>query len=154
MMREQTYLVFLLPLRLLTGWFLFQDGLGRLLGRYVEKQKLVSDLEGWLRDGRTYGFARGFFADTVLGHPQPFAWLLVIGLLVSGAALLLGLFTRVFAVVGLIVFGALMLARGDSFIAGTSGPLFAMTLSLALAGGGRALGLDAGLRGKVPGWLA
>jgi NADH dehydrogenase len=153
-MREQTYVIHLLPLRLFAGWVFFVEALAKLAGGWLTNPRLSSVIEGWLRDGKTYSFYAPFLRSVVLPHAQPFAYVVAFGELFVGAALLAGAFTRAAALGGILLVGNFLLARGDRLGANATAPFLAMLVTLLLTRAGRALGLDAALRDRVPGWLS
>ena len=152
-MRQQTLVVFLLPLRLFAGWVFLMEALGKLTSGWVQNGKLAVLAGGWLHEGRPYGFYTPFLRDVVLTHAHGFSVLVVAGELCVGTALLAGLFSRWAAAGGLVLALNFMLARGDGIGPNPTAPFVAICFTLLLSSAGRALGLDAALRGKVPGWL-
>jgi thiosulfate dehydrogenase (quinone) large subunit len=153
-MGELTRVVFLLPLRLFCGWTLLNTGLQKLSGGWLAGPQLHEIVSGWVRDGKPYGFYVPFLRGVVLPHAHLFAMLVSFGELLVGAALLAGLFSRWAALAGLILVGSFMLGRGDGVGANSTAPLVIMMLTMLLTAPGRALGLDAALRGRVPRWLS
>jgi thiosulfate dehydrogenase [quinone] large subunit len=152
-MSEQTYVVFLLPLRLFTGWVFLWESMSKLTGGFVEHDKLAGLISGWMKEGKPYWFYTPFLRDLVLPHASLFSWLVIGGELVVGAAMLAGLFTRAASLLGLVLVLNFLLARGDSVGPNATAPMLAILLTLTLTHTGRTLGLDAALRGKLPRWL-
>jgi thiosulfate dehydrogenase [quinone] large subunit len=153
-MRPQTHVVFLLPLRLFAGWVFLMEALGKLTSGWVQNGKLAAVASGWLHEGKPYSFYTPFLRDVVLPRVHTFSLLVVGGELCVGAALLAGLFSRWAAAGGLLLTLNYMLARGDGVGPNATAPFVAICLTLMLVSTGRALGLDAALRGKIPGWLS
>lgn len=153
-MGELTRVVFLLPLRLFCGWVLLNTGLAKLSGGWLDRPQLADTVSGWLRDGKPYHFYAPFLHDVVLPHAHLFSWMVSFGELLAGAALLAGLFTRCAAAGGLLLVGNFFLGRGDGIGANNTAPFVVMLLTVLLTNPGRALGLDAALRGHVPRWLS
>jgi uncharacterized membrane protein YphA (DoxX/SURF4 family) len=153
-MSELTRIAFLLPLRLFCGWSLLNTGLKKLDEGWLTRPQLANTLNGWLHDGKPYGFYAPFLRNVVLPHVHVFSILVSLGELFVGAALLAGLFTRFAAAAGILLTLNFLLARGDGIGANNTAPWVAMMLTILLTGPGRALGLDAALRGKVPRWLS
>jgi thiosulfate dehydrogenase [quinone] large subunit len=153
-MSEQTRITFLIPLRLFCGWILLTAGLAKLSGGWLAHPELTRTVLGWLREGSPYGFYVPFLRDVVLPHAQLFAWIVSLGELALGAALIAGLFTRLAALGGLVLVINYFLGRGDGLTANSTAPMLIMLLTCALANPGRTLGLDAALRGRVPAWLS
>jgi thiosulfate dehydrogenase [quinone] large subunit len=152
-MREPSY-AFLLPIRLFAGWVFLTESLAKLSGDWVAQKKLTLIVGGWLREGKTYAFYVPFLREVVLPHADTFAWAIIAGELLVGAALLAGLFTRLAAFGGVLLVGNFMLARGDGAAPNQTAPFVAMLLTLMLTHAGRTLGLDVALRGKVPAWFS
>jgi thiosulfate dehydrogenase [quinone] large subunit len=153
-MDELTHVWYLLPLRLFCGWSLLNTGLGKLSTGWLTTPELATILNGWLRDGKPYGFYAPFLRTVVLPHAHLFSIVVSFGELLVGAALLAGLFTRIAAAAGMVLAGNFLFARGDGIGVNGTAPFLAMFLTIALTNPGRALGLDGALRGRVPRWLS
>jgi thiosulfate dehydrogenase [quinone] large subunit len=149
-----TRVAFLLPLRLFCGWSLLNTGMKKLNDGWLSRPELANTIEGWLRDGKPYGFYAPFLRSVVLPHAHVFSILVSFGELLVGAALLAGLFTRFAAAAGVLLTLNFMLARGDGIGANNTAPWVAMMVTLMLTSAGRTLGLDAALRGRMPRWLS
>ncbi|HET6318658.1 MAG TPA: DoxX family protein [Chloroflexota bacterium] len=155
------------------GLALVRMGLGVLL--------LISAMDklgkGWLRNGdamtqtiqqtlpKTEAFYKPFLEGTVLPNATMYSQLVAIGELVSGVSLVLGLFTRLGAIVCMWLMLNYMAMKGTMFHQYLVGPTysdriyFVVGLACALAGAGLALGLDRALgpwiaRVPVLNWLA
>jgi thiosulfate dehydrogenase [quinone] large subunit len=153
-MEEKTRIACLVPLRLYCGWTFMNAGVAKLVSGWISGPQLREVVTGWLRDGRPFRFYAPFLHDVVLAHAASFARLVTLGELLVGAALLAGLFTRVAALGGIVLVGSLLLGRGDGLGGSDAMPLLVLLVTALLTGPGRALGLDAALRGRVPRWLA
>jgi uncharacterized membrane protein YphA (DoxX/SURF4 family) len=153
-MRPQTLIVYLLPLRLFAGWVFLMEALSKLSAGWVQSGRLAFLAGGWLKDGKTFSFYAPFLRDLVLPNAHTFSWLVVGGELLVGAALLAGLFARWAAVGGVVLALNYMLARGDGIGPNPTSPFVFICVTLMLTQPGRALGIDAALRGKVPSWLS
>jgi thiosulfate dehydrogenase [quinone] large subunit len=153
-MREQTSLVLLLPLRLFMGWVFLTEALAKLAGGWLEQKRLYALAQSWLKDGKTYDFYAPFLRDVVAQNAHLFGWLVIGGELVVGAALLAGLFTRPAALGGILLVANFLFARGDGAGANQTAPFLAILLTLLFTNPGRTLGVDAALKGKIPGWLS
>jgi len=109
---------------------------------------------------KTQSFYRPFLQDTVLPNAALFSQLVTIGELVAGVLLLLGLFTRLGALVGMWLTLNYMLTKGLPSLGGSVDRLFFLTcLAFLLGSAGLVWGLDGMLRGtigRIPvlGWLA
>jgi uncharacterized membrane protein YphA (DoxX/SURF4 family) len=147
-------IAYLLPLRLFAGWVFLMEALAKLTAGWVPSAKLGVIVGGWLHDGKPYPFYAPFLRSLVLPHVYGFSVTVVIGELMVGSALLAGLFSRWAALGGLCLSLNYMLARGDTLGPNPTSPFVAICLTLMLTQPGRALGIDAALRGKVPGWLS
>ncbi len=153
-MGEQTRIAFLLPLRLFCGWIFLNTGVHELSGGWLHNDELSQILQTWIKDGKTYSFYVPFLRDVVLPRAHLFACAISIAELLVGAALLAGLFTRLAALVGLVLVGNFLFGRGDGLTANGTAPLAVMMLTMMLTAPGRTLGLDAALGGRLPRWLA
>ena len=149
-----TRVAFLLPLRLFCGWSLLNTGMKKLNDGWLSRPELANTIEGWLREGKPYGFYAPFLRSVVLPHAHLFSILVSFGELLVGAALLAGLFTRFAAAAGVLLTLNFMLGRGDGIGANNTAPWVAMMVTLMLTSAGRTLGLDAALRGRLPSWLS
>jgi NADH dehydrogenase len=152
-MREETYVLYLLPIRLFAGWAFFMESLSKLSSGWLERPRLQGLLEGFLREGKPYSFYVPFMKNVLLVHPTFFTYLVIVLELVVGAALLAGLFTRLASLGGLFLVLNFLLARGDGAGPNPTAPFIAILLTLFFTHSGRTLGLDAALRDKVPRWL-
>lgn len=144
----------LLPIRLFVGWVFLRAALTKLAGGWLVQPKIAAVIEGWLRDGKPYGFFAPFLRNVVLAHPQTWSQMIAIGELAVGAALLAGFITRAAALGGFLMALSFFLARGDGFEANPTAPFAIMTLALLFSHSGRTLGLDAALADRLPRWLA
>ena len=153
-MEDRARIAYLVPLRLFAGWVFLNAALSKLAGGWVGGPQLHDIIAGWLRDGRPYHFYAPFLRAVVLPHASTFALVIALGELLVGAALLAGLFTRLAAIGGLLLVGNFLLGRGDGLGNNDTAPMLVMLLTVALTNPGRALGLDAALRGRVPRWLS
>src|SRR5438067_12265112 len=149
-----TRIAFLLPLRLFCGWTLLNTGLKKLAAGWLSRPELANSIEGWLREGKPYGFYAPFLRSVVLPHAHVFAILVSCGELLVGAALLAGLFSRIAAAGGVLLTLNFMLGHGDGIGANDTAPWVIMMVTLMLTSPGRTLGLDAALRGRLPRWLS
>jgi thiosulfate dehydrogenase [quinone] large subunit len=152
-MREQTAVAYLVPLRLFTGWVFVISALSKIHAGWLRRPALQRVIEGWLRDDHPYRFYAAILRWPVLAHPGLFTWLVIVGELVVGAALLAGLFTRPICVLGILITLNYLLGRGDNAGANPTSPFIAILVTLLLTHPGRVLGLDAALEGRLPRWL-
>jgi thiosulfate dehydrogenase (quinone) large subunit len=147
-------IAYLLPLRLFAGWVFLMEALGKLTSGWVPTGKLAVIVGGWLREGKPYSFYAPFLRDVVLPHAHGFSLTIVGGELLVGSALLAGLFSRWASLGGLFLTLNYLLARGDGLGPNPTAPFLFIFVTLMLTQPGRALGIDAALRGKVPAWLS
>ncbi|MFQ5817872.1 MAG: DoxX family protein [Terriglobia bacterium] len=103
---------------------------------------------------RSYEFYRGFLEATVLPNKELVAFLVSWGEVLVGAALLLGVVTRLAALMGIVMTGNYLLAKGVSWLAASShDALFILMLLVVLLGAaGRAYGVDYFLAKRWPQW--
>lgn len=153
-MRETVALWMLLPLRLFVGESLIRAGLGKIANRWLSEARMELVVNGWLAQEKPPHFYESFLRSVVIPHHHLFAVLVVTGEIAVGSALLLGLFTRPAAAIGLFMTLNFFFGQGEGLTANSSAAYVVMLLTLALVPTGRALGLDALLRGKVPRWLS
>jgi thiosulfate dehydrogenase [quinone] large subunit len=155
LMRETVALWMLLPLRLYTGVAYVRTGLGKIANHWLsESTRLEVTIAGWLAGGKPYHFYEGFLRSVVQPHAKLFSFLIVIGEISVGAALVLGLFTRPFAIAGLFMTLNFLLGQGEGLTANSSTAFVMILLTFALVPSGRVFGLDHFLRGKAPKWAS
>lgn len=143
-LRERTYLWYLAALRIYVGYYLLWQGIRKYqrnfptsdwVGRQIGDVAAL-DLVAWYKR---------FLLDYVVPHQQLFGNLVMIGEIAVGACLLLGLFTRFSAAVGLFMLINYYLgpgmARGGAALAQQQTFILLMALFI-LASPGRTLGLD------------
>lgn len=149
---ERSPTLALLPVRLAAGYELLLLGLGHTAAGWLTQPQLGTHAASWRIAGRGLHALAPLLAH-VAAHGQAYSRLVCVGELVTGAALLLGLFGRVMALLPLLGIVFLRLVAGEALSDGPLLLLAAALCSLALGGGGRALGLDVLLRQRLPGWL-
>ncbi len=153
-MRERFPLLCLFPLRVLVGVMLVLSGYQKFLGGWFHGTALLTILDGWMRDHKSYHFIVPV-VDAAHAHPKIFGALVTMGEMVLGAAMVLGLFTRLVALLGTLIFFTFAFASGERLA--PPGPAMlvgAIFFTFLFAPPGRVLGLDQALRTKVPGWLS
>src|SRR5262249_26263293 len=131
---------------LMEGWSKFQGG-------WLHGTPLLAILNGWVDAHKPYHF---FLAvvDTARAHPKIFGSLVTLGELVVGVSMLLGLFTRLGAVVGALMVLSFAFGAGQGLAPpGTGIMAGAVFLTFIAAPPGRALGIDQTLHGRLPRWL-
>jgi uncharacterized membrane protein YphA (DoxX/SURF4 family) len=153
-MSERVPLVFLFPLRVLVGVMLVVSGYHKLKGGWLHGTAVFSALDGWLQGHKTYHFFVPM-AETARAHAKIFGALVTMGELVIGGSMVIGLLTRLSAVLGTIMLLSFAFAAGEGLSPpGTALLMGAIFFTFILLPPGRVLGLDQGLRGRLPGWLA
>jgi uncharacterized membrane protein YphA (DoxX/SURF4 family) len=153
-MSERVPLVCLFPLRVLVGVMLVLSGYHKFLGGWLHGTALLTILDGWAGDHKTYAFFIPV-VDTARAHPKILGTLVTMGEMVVGALMVLGLFTRFAAFLGLLMVGSFAVAAGERLAPpGTALLMGAVFFTFVLVPPGRVLGLDQALRGRLPGWLA
>jgi len=155
-LKQRTYLWYLAVLRIYVGYYLFFQGIGKYQ-RNFPKGDWIGRQIGDIASLDLYPWYKTFLQRYVVPHSELFGYLVMIGEIAVGVGLLLGLFTRLSALVGLFMVvnyylgpgtarGGAMLAQQQTFII--------MLAIFVLAGPGRTLGLDgllfsgAGAKGK------
>ena len=152
-MSERFPLAFLVPLRLLFGVILVLEGWGKLQGGWLHGSALLGTLNGWSEAGKPYHFFLPIL-NTAQAHPKIFGALVTMGELVIGTALVLGLMTRLASFLGALMLFSFMFGAGQKLAPPGNAMLMAAVLVIfVLAPPGRALGLDAKLRGRLPSWM-
>jgi thiosulfate dehydrogenase [quinone] large subunit len=147
-------LVALLPMRVMTGLVLLLTGWEKAAGGALQAEFVRTHVEKALHEGKAFGFATGLLRDLVLPNAKLWGYLVVAGEIGVGACLVLGLLTRPAALLGAVMMAAFAFEAGVLLSPHPAVGLGLCCLTLLLCGGGRALGLDALLRGKLPGWMA
>lgn len=143
-LRERTYLWYIALLRIYTGYYFLQQGL-RKFQRDFPHGDWIGRQIGDLPNLDLYPWYKKFLMNYVVPHHELFGYLIVFGEILVGACLLLGLFTRFSAFVGLIMVMNYYLGhgmvRGGAIMAQEQ--IFSVSLIIfLLSNAGRALGLD------------
>ena len=141
---ERTYLWYLSILRIYVGYYLFFQGIGKFQ-RNFPKGDWIGRQIGDLASLELYPWYKNFLQNYVVPHSELFGYLVMVGEIAVGVCLLLGLFTRVSASIGLVLLVNYYLgpgmARGGYLLAHQQ--IFIIALAIfVLAGPGRTLGLD------------
>ncbi len=156
-LRERTYLWYLAVLRIYVGYYLFFQGIGKFQ-RNFPKGDWIGRQIGDIASLDLYPWYKAFLQSYVVPHSELFGYLIMIGEIAVGVGLLLGLFTRLSALVGLFMLANYYLgpgtARGGAMLAQQQTFIIALAIFV-LARPGRTLGLDgllfsgAGAKGKT-----
>lgn len=143
-LKERTYLWYLSVLRIYVGYYLLFQGI-RKFQRDFPKGDWIGRQIGDLTTLDLYPWYKNFLQSYVVPHSELFGYLVMIGEIAVGACLLLGLFTRVNAFVGLFMLINYYLgpgtARGGAMIAQQQ-TFIVLLVVFVLANPGRTLGLD------------
>ena len=143
-LREHTYLWYLAVLRIYVGYYMLLQGV-RKFQRDFPKGDWIGRQIGDLNTLELYPWYKKFLLDYVVPHHELFGYLVMVGEIAVGACLLLGLFTRWSALIGLFMMVNYYLgpgiARGGATLAQQQTFIVALAI-FALANPGRTLGLD------------
>jgi thiosulfate dehydrogenase [quinone] large subunit len=141
------------PARLYTGYFFFTYGLQKVTGGFGGPA-LRQTLEGWVAQTR-YRFYVPFLQNLAIPYADVLAWLVIFGEIGVGVALLLGLASRFAALVGAFLCLNFLFASGVPLLSVEQPVVFTVLLvTIYATAAGRALGLDAFLARRLPGWVA
>jgi thiosulfate dehydrogenase [quinone] large subunit len=152
-MNERVPLAYLVPLRVLFGVILVLEGWGKLQGGWLHGDALLSTLDKWMGAGKTYAFFVPVI-ESARAHPKIFGALVTLGELVIGLSLLAGVLTRLSSALGALMLFSFALGSGQGLVPpGNALIMGAVCVVFVLAPPGRALGIDARLRGHVPRWM-
>src|SRR5215472_7566261 len=94
--------------RLATGVLFVAEGLGKATGPFV-RGAFVKDAEEMARKG--WPLWGSFLRSVVVPHAGVFAWVVALGELLLGIALILGLLTRVAAAAGVLLLLTILLGQ-------------------------------------------
>jgi thiosulfate dehydrogenase [quinone] large subunit len=143
-LKERTYLWYLSVLRIYVGFYLLRQGVGKFQ-RDFPRGDWIGRQIGDLSTLDLYPWYKKFLLDYVVPHHELFGYLVMTGEIAVGACLLLGLFTRFSAVVGLLMlinyFLGVGMARGGATLAQQQTFIIALAIFV-LANPGRTIGLD------------
>jgi uncharacterized membrane protein YphA (DoxX/SURF4 family) len=143
-LRERTYLWYLSVLRIYVGYYLLAQGI-RKYQREFPKGDWIGRQIGDIGALDIYPWYRSFLQNYVVPHSELFGYLVTLGEIAVGICLLLGLFTRISACIGLFMLINYYLgpgmARGGAQLAQQQTFIIALVLFV-LANPGRTLGLD------------
>jgi thiosulfate dehydrogenase [quinone] large subunit len=153
-MNERIPLALLVPLRLLCGVMLVLEGWSKFKGDWLHGTPLLTTLDAWTNAQKTYEFFIPVVA-TARAHPKIFGVLITAGELVVGAAMVLGLMTRLAAFLGALMLFSFAFGGGQGLVPpGNALLMGALFLLFIIAPPGRVLGLDHALRSRLPRWMA
>jgi thiosulfate dehydrogenase [quinone] large subunit len=143
-LKERTYLGYIALLRIYIGYYLLLQGIGKFQ-REFPKGDWIGRQIGDIATLDLYPWYKSFLLSYVVPNRELFGYLVMIGEILVGACLLLGLFTRFTAVVGIFMLINYYLgpgmARGGAPLAQQQTFIVALIIIL-LSNPGRTLGLD------------
>lgn len=152
-MNERVPLAVLVPLRLLVAAILLLEGYQKFMGGWFHGDALLRTTQAWLDAGRPYHFFVGV-VKTAHAHPKIFGSLITIGEFSIGLCMLLGVATRLSAMLGVLLLGSIAAASGQGLAPpGNALLMTAIMATFVLSPPGRTFGLDQMLRMKLPRWM-
>jgi thiosulfate dehydrogenase [quinone] large subunit len=153
-MGERIPLAVLLPLRFLVAAILLLEGYQKFMAGWFHGDPLFRITQTWLDAGRPYHFFLPIL-KSAHAHPKIFGSLITLGELSVGLCMLLGLATRLAAIVGILLLGAIAAGSGQGLAPpGNALLMMVIMLTFLIAPPGRVLGLDQSLRDRLPRWMA
>jgi len=143
-LKARTYLWYLAIIRVYAGYYLLNQGI-RKFQRDFPKGDWIGRQIGDLNTVEFYPWYKNLFQEYVVPHHELYGYLVMYGEIAVGACLLLGLFTRISAIVGLFMvlnyFLSIGLPHGGAALANQQ--IFMIILAIfVLANPGRTVGLD------------
>jgi len=143
-LKERTYLAYVVLLRLWIGYYLLQQGVNKYLREFPHRDWFTRQI-GNVGELNLFPWYKAFLENVVFHHQETFGYLVTAGEILVGCCLLLGLFTRFSACVGLFMLVNYFLgpgmARGGAQFAHQQTYIVSLIV-LILANPGRTLGLD------------
>jgi len=142
-----------LPVRLYTGYFFLKYGLAKFTGGFGGAG-LHETLSKWA-EGPAYHFYVPFLQKVAIPHASLFAHFVTLGEIVVGSLLLLGCASRLAALGGLFLSLNFLFASGAPILSTEQPAVFTLLLvTIYATAAGRALGIDALLKHRLPRWVA
>jgi thiosulfate dehydrogenase [quinone] large subunit len=143
-LKERTYLWYVVLLRVYVGYYLLQQGIRKYQRDFAHGDWIGRQI-GDLGNVDVYPWYKAFLTNYVVPHRELFGYLVTAGEVLVGSCLLLGLLTRLSALVGLFMLVNYYLgpgmARGGVSMAQQQ--IFIISLLIIfLSNAGRTLGLD------------
>lgn len=143
-LKERTYLWYISVLRIYVGYYILKQGIGKFQ-RDFPKGDWIGRQIGDVNALDIYSWYKNFLQNYVVPHSELFGYLVMLGEIAVGACLLLGIFTRLSACIGLFMLINYLLgpgmARGGASLAQQQTFIVALAIFV-LAHPGRTLGLD------------
>jgi len=143
-LKEQTYLWYVVILRLYIGYYLFQQGILKYRRGFPQSDWINRQI-GDLNTIEIYAWYKSFLINVVVPHRELFGYLVMSGEILVGLCLVLGLLTRLSSIVGIFMllnyyFGPGM-ARGGAPLAQQQ-TFIVVLVVLIISNAGTTLGLD------------
>lgn len=143
-LKEKTYLGYIVLLRLYIGYYLLYQGIRKYQRDFAHQDWIVRQI-GDLATVDLYSWYKTFLIQFVVPYRELFGYLVTWGEILLGICLLLGLFTRCSAVVGLFMLVNYVLGpgmvRGGATL-GQQQTFIVVLVVILLSNPGRTLGLD------------
>ncbi|MGE5849897.1 MAG: DoxX family protein [Candidatus Methylomirabilota bacterium] len=132
--------------RLYVGYWFLLTGIGKIKRGFLSDGALLPQLERFAA-GTPHAWYKAWLESIVIPHEHLFAALVALGETLAGAALLLGILTRVAAGTGIFMVGNFLFAKGWSTPGASHDKDFIILLLVVLIGGaGKHWGIDGWLR--------
>ncbi|MGE5817265.1 MAG: DoxX family protein [Deltaproteobacteria bacterium] len=152
-LRERTYLWYIALLRIYIGYYLLQQGIRKFQRDFPHGDWIGREI-GDLTTLELYPWYKNFLMNYVVPHHELFGYLVTSGEILVGGCLLLGMFTRLAAFVGLFMMinyylGPGMAQRGAAMAQQQT--FIVCLIVFLLSNPGRAFGLDGAIFGKGKG---
>lgn len=152
-MNERFPLTVLLPLRFFVAAILLLEGYQKFMGGWFHGDPLLRISQTWLDAGRPYHFFLPML-KSAHAHPKIFGSLITLGELAVGVSMLLGVVTRLGALVGILLLGSIAAGSGQGLAPpGNALLMVVVMLTFVVSPPGRVLGLDQSLRARLPRWM-
>jgi thiosulfate dehydrogenase [quinone] large subunit len=152
-MNERVPLAYLVPLRIFCGLILVLEGWSKFQGDWLHGTPILHTLDGWVDAHKTYHFFLPM-VNSARAHPKIFGTLITVGELVIGASMVLGLLTRLAAVLGAFMLFSFAFGAGQGPVPpGNALLMGAIFVLFIFAPPGRVLGFDQALRNRLPRWM-
>src|SRR5579872_1134442 len=131
-------------LRIYLGVILMYTVIGKLTTSYPFTTEMLGFINYEIKAGNPPSFYVSFLQSVVMPNAKLFSYLVMTGEMIAGLGFLFGTFTRVSAVIGMVLFVNYMLAKGRWFWSPDSedAAVFFIALILFLGRAGRFFGFD------------
>jgi thiosulfate dehydrogenase (quinone) large subunit len=139
-------------LRIYLGVILLYTVLGKLTAATPFSDEMLGFINFEIKGGRPSGFYTSFLQSVVIPNATLFSYLIMTAEVIAALGLLLGAFTRVSALIALVLFLNYMFTKGRWFWSPDSedAAVFFIALVLFLGRAGRYFGLDSFLEKRWP----